>query len=219
MASSIRIGLLDSDIDVRFGRRQVLSSQPNFEIVFESDGSSSDLEAIEQSLIDVLVIDQKLAFGPGVDFYSSLRDLGEVKQTTPAIMTASYDQPQLLIDALGLGIFDLVSLEQGASALVDGVASAVSGSHARSLLDLKILLDSNPLSRRVDLSFVSLVDDLPEKIASNLRRLKSVWGSADASKLENYELGSLDEAVSRLPVVSATELIMAMNRSGLFDVK
>ena len=219
MASSIRIGLLDADSDVRFGRRLVLSSSPKFEVVFESDGSVSDLEAIEQSLIDVLVIDQKLSSGPGIDFYSNLRSLVGVKQAPTAILTSSFHQSGLLVDALGQGFVDLVSLEQGASGLVDRVLQVVSGSHIRSLLDLKQLIDAQPPVIQVDLSFVRLVDELPEKIASNLRRLKSVWASVDSSKIEKYDLSSLNDAVARLPVANSTELIMTMSRSGLLDVK
>jgi DNA-binding NarL/FixJ family response regulator len=113
MASTIRIGLLDTDSDVRFGRKMVLSSQPKFEVVFDSDGSTEDLEAIEQSLIDVLVLDQKLASGSGVSFYSSLRNLTGVKQAPKAILTTSFAQPDLLLDALQEGIVDVVTVEQG----------------------------------------------------------------------------------------------------------
>ena len=44
MASTIRIGLLDTDSDVRLGRKLVLSSQPKFEVVFDSDGATEDIE-------------------------------------------------------------------------------------------------------------------------------------------------------------------------------
>ncbi len=90
MASKIRIGLLDTDSNVRLGRKLVLSSQPKFEVVFDSDGSTEDIEAIEQSLIDVLVLDQKLSFGSGVGFYASLRNLTGIKQAPPALLTASF---------------------------------------------------------------------------------------------------------------------------------
>jgi hypothetical protein len=67
------------------------------------------------------------------------------------------------------------------------------------------------------LNFVSLVDQLPEKLASNLRRLKSLWLNADPAKLEQYDLDSMKELVARLPVASASELVLALNRSGLLD--
>jgi DNA-binding NarL/FixJ family response regulator len=217
MTSTIRIGLLDADSDVRFGRRMALSSQPKFEIVFDSDGLTDDLEALEQSLIDVLIIDQKLSSGPGLDFYSNLRNIAGIRQAPPAILTTAFDQPTLLLEALQIGIFDVVSLERGAAGLVESVLEANSGSPSRSLLALRQLVDSQPPFRQVDLGFVRLVDDLPVKISSSIRRLKSVWLSSDSSKIEKYNLGSLNEAISRLPVANPVELVLAMSRSGLLD--
>jgi DNA-binding NarL/FixJ family response regulator len=217
MPDTIRIGLLDTDEDVRFGRKLIFSSLPNTEVVFDSDGASSDLDSIQDSLIDVLVIDQKLASGAGIDFYSSLRRLAGTKQTPAAIVTASYAQPALLLEALEAGVFDVIAIEQGAEALVDAVVSAMPESNAYSLAQLHSLISSQPLERAIDLSFVSLVDQLPEKLASNLRRLKSLWLKADPAKLEQYDLDSMKELVARLPVASASELVLALNRSGLLD--
>jgi len=217
MPDTIRIGLLDTDEDVRFGRKLIFSSLANTEVVFDSDGASSDLDSIQDSLIDVLVLDQKLASGPGIDFYSSLRRLAGAKQAPPAIVTASYAQHALLLEALEAGVFDVVAIEQGAQALVDAVESARPESNAYSLAQLYTLISSQPRERAVDLSFVSLVDQLPEKLASNLRRLKSLWLKADPAKLEQFDLESLKDLVARLPVASASELVLALDRSGLLD--
>jgi DNA-binding NarL/FixJ family response regulator len=219
MASTIRIGLLDTDSDVRFGRKLVLSSQANFEVVFDSDGSTEDLEAIEQSLIDVLVLDQRLTFGAGVSFYSSLRNLTGVKQAPSAILTTSFEQPELLLDALQEGIFDVVTVEQGASGLVDAVSRAASGASNHSLSTIWELVSSQPSNREIDLNFVRQVDELPQRQASGLRKLKDVWQSSDSAKIEQFELRSLNTLVARLPVASSIELVLAMNRSGLLDVE
>ena len=217
MSETIRIGLLDTDEDVRFGRKLLFASLPNTEVVFDSDGAVADLDAIQQSLIDVLVIDQKLASGPGIDFYSSLRKLTGNKQTPPAIITASFTQPALLLEALEVGVLDVVSIEQGAKGLVDAVTQANSDVNVHSLAELYQLVATQPRVRAVDLNFVSLVDQLPEKLASNLRRLKSLWQKADMAKLAQYDLNSLKDMVSRLPVARASELVLALNKSGLLD--
>jgi DNA-binding NarL/FixJ family response regulator len=219
MASITRIGLLDSDSDVRFGRKLVLSSQPNFEVVFDSDGSAEDIEVIEQSLIDVLVLDQRLSSGAGVSFYSSLRILTGVKQAPPAILTASFAQPDLLLDALQEGLFDVVSVEQGASGLVAAASRATTGVNSHSLSAIWELISSQPSYRAVDINFVRLVDALPQKLSSSVKKLKSVWQSSDLAKIEKFELDSLNKLVERLPVSSSVELILAMNRSGLLDVE
>jgi DNA-binding NarL/FixJ family response regulator len=217
MPETIRIGLLDSDEDVRFGRKLVFASPPDTEVVFDSDGAVADLDAIQQSLIDVLIIDQKLASGPGIDFYSRLRKLTGNKQAPPAIITASFTQPALLLEALEAGVFDVVSIEQGAKGLVDAVTQANSDANPYSLAELYQLVASQTRVVAVDLNFVSLIDQLPEKLASNLRRLKSLWQKADMTKLEQYDLNSLNELVSRLPVARASELVLALNKSGLLD--
>ena len=219
MASTIRIGLLDTDSDVRFGRKLVLSSQANFEVVFDSDGSTEDLEAIEQSLIDVLVLDQRLTFGAGVSFYSSLRNLTGVKQAPLAILTTSFEQPELLLDALHEGILDVVTVEQGASGLIAAVSRACSGDVSHSLSSIWELVSSQPTDRAVDLNLMRLVDELPQKLASSVKKLKDVWLSADLAKMEKFDIGSLNTLVSRLPVASSIELVLAMNRSGLLDVE
>jgi DNA-binding NarL/FixJ family response regulator len=217
MPETIRIGLLDTDEDVRFGRKLVFASPPDTEVVFDSDGAVADLDPIQHSLIDVLIIDQKLASGPGIDFYSRLRKLTGNKQAPPAIITASFTQPALLLEALEAGVFDVVSLEQGAKGLVDAVTQANSDANHYSLAELYQLVASQTRVVAVDLNFVCLIDQLPEKLASNLRRLKSLWQKADMTKLEQYDLNSLNELVSRLPVARASELVLALNKSGLLD--
>jgi DNA-binding NarL/FixJ family response regulator len=219
MASTIRIGLLDTDSDVRYGRKLVLSSQPKFEVVFDSDGKTEDLEAIEQSLIDVLVLDQRLSSGSGVSFYSRLRNLTGIKQAPPAIMTASFAQPNLLLDALRDGIFAVIAVAEGASGVITAVSKASSGANSHSLSSIWELISSQPSSRAVDLNFVRLVDELPQRQANSLKKLKEVWLSADLGKIEKFNLGSLNTLVSRLPVATSVELVLAMHRSGLLDVE
>jgi hypothetical protein len=112
---------------------------------------------------------------------------------------------------------DVVSIEQGAKGLVDAVTQANSDVNVHSLAELYQLVATQPRIRAVDLNFVSLVDQLPEKLASNLRRLKSLWQKADMTKLEQYDLNALKDMVSRLPVARASELVLALNKSGLLD--
>jgi DNA-binding NarL/FixJ family response regulator len=219
MVSKIRIALLDTDSDVRYGRKLVLSSEPALEVVFDSDGSQDDLEALEQSLIDVLVLDQRLSSGSGVSFYSILRDLVGLSQAPKAILTASFTQPELLLDALKEGIFDVVSVEQGAQGLVAAVYKAATGVTSHPLSAVWELISTQPTYRAVDLNFVRLVDELPQKLSSSVRKLRTVWQSADLAKIEKFEIDSLNALVSRLPVSNAVELVVAMNRSGLLDVE
>lgn len=215
----MRVGLIDSDPDVRYGRRMILSSESNYEIVLDSDGGHADLDLVAQSLIDVLVLDQRLGSGPGIDFYSKLRALTGVKQAPTAVLTASYKQTLLDLEALEHGVFATASLETGAKGLLEAIGFAAKGKAAFSLLDIFQLLTGQPVRILVDLPFVALVEQLPEKLSSNLRRFRSVWQKGEPAKLESFDLAALDGLVSRLPVKTAPELISRLYRSGLLDVK
>jgi hypothetical protein len=142
-----------------------------------------------------------------------------VKQAPPALLTASFAQPELLLDALQEGMLDVLTVEQGASGLVAAVLKASSGANTHSLSTIWELISLQPSYRAVDLNFVRLLDELPQRLASILKKLKSVWQSSDSAKIEQFELSSLNTLVARLPVSNSVELILAMNRSGLLDVE
>lgn len=215
----MRIGLLDSDPDIRYGRRMILSSKSNYEIVLDSDGGTFDLGLVAESLIDVLVLDQRLGSGPGIDFYSKLRTLTGLKQAPTAVLTASYKQTALELEALEHGVFATISLETGAEGLLEATAFAAEGKAPLSLLEIFQLLTGQPVRVLVDLPFLALVEQLPEKLSSNLRRLRSVWQKGEPKKLDSFDLDALAGLVSRLPVKTAPELISRLHRSGLLDVK
>jgi hypothetical protein len=69
------------------------------------------------------------------------------------------------------------------------------------------------------LNFVRLVDELPQKLSSSVKKLKTVWQSSDLAKIKKFDIDSLNALVPRLPVSSSVELVVAMNRSGLLDVE
>lgn len=217
MGSNIRIGIVDADPDVRFGRRLILESNPDFEIVFESEGKSEDFESISEGLIDVLVLDQKLSKGQGVRFYQELSELTGIKQAPNCIITCSFDQPALTLEALEAGVQDVVSLEGGASQLVESVLRASSGKSPITLAQIHQLLTDLKPQLQLDLNFVRLVDELPEKLASNLRRLRQVWRKGVAGKFGEFDATTMANLIDRLPVKTLAQLIIKLHRSELLS--
>jgi DNA-binding NarL/FixJ family response regulator len=217
MDHSTRIGLLDADSDVRFGRRMILESDPGLEIVYESEGKIEDLSAIAEGLIDVLVIDQKLSSGPGVSFYRELSELTGIKQAPSCVITSSFDQPELTFLVLETGIEEVVTLEQGAERLIQAVSIARSGSSSMTLESLHELLLLLKPNTQLDLNFVRVVDELPERLASNLRRLRQVWSKIEAGRSVDFEPASMSNLIDRLPVRTLAQLIIKLHRSELLN--
>jgi DNA-binding NarL/FixJ family response regulator len=216
MEQSLRVALLGSDSDVRTGRRMLISSLPNLEIVLDSTGEETDVSSVANGLVDVLVIDQRLAFGPGVDFYAMLRNEMGIKQAPGCLITAAFDQPALKLAAFELGIDHLVSIENGPKALIEAIQQVSVGESGVLLDTLHDLISAQAIKRKLDLDFVKLTEQLPEKLASNLRRLRSVWIKGNPNQLRDFPMANLDGLVARLPVRNASELIVKAERTGLF---
>jgi DNA-binding NarL/FixJ family response regulator len=219
MDHSLRLAILDPDADVRLGRKMVITSRPNLEIVLDSTGQESDVSAVAEGLVDVLVIDQRLAIGPGISFYQRLRDEMGIKQAPECVVTTAFEQPALFLTALEAGISHVVAIEHGPEALLEAIDQAGDGYSKVSLELVHSLLSSQSLTSKLDLELMRLVEKLPEKLASNLRRLRSVWNKANPNQLRDFSLTNLDGLVARLPVRTAPELIIRLLRSGLLDVE
>lgn len=219
MEQLLRVALLDSDSDVRMGRRMVISSAPELSIVLDSTGEPADVAAVADGLVDVLVIDQRLASGPGVDFYKMLRQEMGDSQVPGCVLTTAFEQPALLLSALEVGINHVVAIESGPEALLSAIDQAKAGESEVSLAILHSLIASESRKRKLDLELVKLVEELPEKLASNLRRLRSVWIKAHPNQLAEFSMANLDGLVSRLPVRSAAEFVIKAERTGLLSVE
>ena len=218
MEHSLRVALLDSDSDVRTGRRMLISSLPNVEIVLDSTGEESDVFAVANGLVDVLVIDQRLASGSGVNFYSKLRNEMGIEQAPGCLITAAFNQPALTLSALEIGINHVISIENGPEALLEAIEQVRAGESGVSLDTLHALISAQEIKRKLDLDLVKLIEQLPEKLASNLRKLRSVWIKANPNQLKGFSMSNLDGLVSRLPVRTAAELVIKAERTGLLNV-
>jgi DNA-binding NarL/FixJ family response regulator len=219
MEQVLRVALLDSDSDVRMGRKMVITSRTNFSIVLDSTGEPSDVAAVANGLVDALVIDRRLASGTGVDFYKTLREEMGFRQAPGCVITTAFGEPALLLAALEVGINHVVAIESGPDALLRAIDQVTVGESEVSLAQLHSLINSESSKQKLDLDLIKLVEELPEKLASNLRRLRSVWQKAKPRQLEEFSLANLDGLVARLPVRTAAELVIKAERTGLLSVE
>ena len=217
MPDTLRVGLFDFDADVRFGRRLILESSPHLEVVFESEGLTKDLTQISEGLFDVLVIDQRLASGSGLDFYRELATITGIKQAPSAILTTNFEEPVLKFSAIEQAIAEVVSLEQSAELLLAATLRAARGESATSLAEVrKLLLELSPRPE-LNIDLLRMVSDLPERFASNLRRLRQAFNNYDDQKLAQFDQSSLSHLVERLPVRNLAQLVIQLYRSELLD--
>jgi len=214
MANLLRVALIDFDEAVRAGRRLVLDSAKNLQVVVESGGS--DLNPLKEALLDVVVIDHRLAAGSGVDFYRLFRsEVSSLQDLPSAVLTMSFDQPGLRLEAFEAGFEAAVSLEQGPEALIQAITTA--GKQHPSLTELVTVLSELEAGSELDLELREKVKLLPKTKASLIGRLsKDLKSHSVSSNLP----GSIEYLVPLCKILNAktvTELAIRLHRNGLLD--
>jgi DNA-binding NarL/FixJ family response regulator len=214
MANLLRVALVDFDQAVRAGRRMVLDSAKNLEVIIESAGS--DIEPLKQALLDVVVIDQRLATGSGLDFYRLFRsEVSSLQDLPSAVLTMSFDQPGLRLEALEAGFEAVVSIEQGPEALIQAITTA--GQQLPTIADLLSLLNQLESGSALDLELREKIQLLPKTKASLIGRLaKDLTEEASVANFSD-SIEYLVPLCRILGTKTVTELVIRLYRNGLLD--
>lgn len=126
MGELLRIGLIDADSDIRFGRRMLIDSQDDCKVVFEEENGAESLLRAPEALIDVLVIDHRVRGMDGIALVEKLIPLyhQENNKVPSIILTGPYFSYELLLAAIAAGATDLVTLDSTSAELLKAIRSA-----------------------------------------------------------------------------------------------
>ena len=143
MASSLRIGLIDADADIRFGRRMLIDSQEDCKVVFEEDNAAEALVRAPEALIDVLVIDHRVRGLDGIALVEKLIPLyHSANSEVPAIiLTGPYFSYELLLASIAAGATDLVTLDSDSGELLKAIRSSAASEDSLDFDSLRGLMN------------------------------------------------------------------------------
>jgi DNA-binding NarL/FixJ family response regulator len=127
--SPIRVFLLDDHELVRRGLHDLLSGEPDIEVVGEAGLAAEALRRIPALLPDVAILDARLPDGHGVDV---CRDLRSTYPDVACLMFTSYDDDEALLAAIMAGASGYVLKQIRGTDFVDAVRRVAAG---QSLLD------------------------------------------------------------------------------------
>jgi two-component system, NarL family, response regulator DevR len=125
----VRVYLLDDHELVRRGLRDLLSVEPDIDVVGESGSARQAVLDILRLRPDVAVLDGRLPDGSGVEVCRAVR---EADPGIRALILTSYDEDEALFAAIMAGADGYVLKQIAGTDLVDGIRSVAAG---RSLLD------------------------------------------------------------------------------------
>lgn len=142
MTEVLRIGLIDADSDIRFGRRMLIDSQSDCKVVFEEETASGALGRAPEALLDVLVIDHRVRGMDGIQLVSKLIPLYQANDSdVPAIiLTGPYFSYELLLSSIAAGATDLVTLDSDSGELLKAIRTSASKEDSLDFNSLKALM-------------------------------------------------------------------------------
>lgn len=217
----IRIGIVDVDADIRTGRRQIIDSQSDFQVVFESDDAFLALEQAPQLLIDVMLVDHRLRGMDGVQLIQKLiHAFIDSDANVPAfILTGPYFSRELQLASIFAGASDLVTADAGAGELIKALRSTKRKDPDTSRVDLAEFLEQFENLPQPPLGFQLKLAELAEREVAVLDLFKSGLSEKDvAEKLEisRYRVAkTLDLAQRSFGFATRQQLFLALYPSRL----
>ena len=220
MALDLRIALVDSDQDIRHGRRMLIDSQPDLKVVFEDDNASTTIQRLPEALVDVIVLDHRIKGQDGIEVARALiaAFLADSARIPKIIMTGPYFSPELQIASIAAGATDLVTQDSGPEELLKAIRSTAAK-------------DDEPDFRELA-AFLELAKHIAVDVPDLLVRLGQL-GEREVGVLEQFELGKTDDqiaedlfiakyrvrqiltsVVAKAGFATRTQLFLALHRAG-----
>ena len=121
---TIRVALADDHPVFRDGVRQLLSLEPDLEVVAEANGGDQVIDVLKEHRPDVLLLDLSM---PGLDGQTTLRRLRtETFDTKIIVLTASED-PEQHVRAVGCGASAVVLKQMATDSLTASIRRVYDG--------------------------------------------------------------------------------------------
>ncbi len=224
MGLDLRIGLVDGDDDIRFGRRQIIDSQSDLKVVLEDSSVESSYERVPDALIDVLVIDHRLRGGDGITLATKLinKYLADDSKIPAIVMTGSYFSEDLKLASMRAGATDLVTQDQRPESLLRAIRASATKQDQPNYSKLREFLDLMNHPKVASPEFMLRLGDLTEKekwvldlFAEGIPQ-DEVAGILEAPKYRVRQI--LESAQRKCGFATLTQLFFALYESGMLRV-
>jgi DNA-binding NarL/FixJ family response regulator len=120
----IRVALVDDQTLVRQGIRSLLSLAPEIEVVGEASDGDEGLAVIDRERPDVVLLDIRMPRKNGLDV---LRELQAASRLPPTIVLTTFDDDELLLEAVRAGAKGYLLKDVSLEALTGAISAVANG--------------------------------------------------------------------------------------------
>ena len=217
MVDQIRVGIVDADEDIRFGRRLLIDSQEDCRVVFEEESATGTLDRAPEALLDVLIIDHRVRGLDGISLIEKLIPLYQsANNTVPAIiLTGPYFSYELLLASVSAGASDLVTLDSDSGELLKSIRSSMSKDDE---LDFESLRQLVKRAKETAFSFQDILvnlgglDERETQVLEQFRDGQDDDAISAALDLPKYRVRkALDSILTKCSLATRAQLFLAIN--------
>ncbi len=126
MSPSIAVLIADDHPIVRRGLRSMIELDPDLHVVDEAVDGDDAVRRIAQARPDVIVLDLDM---PGRDGFGVVREMRRQELPGAVIVLTMHGEPDLLNEALGLGVLGYVVKDSAVTDIVEGIKAVHHGRH------------------------------------------------------------------------------------------
>lgn len=132
MAKRLRVGLLFANPLIREGRRTLLQTTADLDVVYEQSDGLVALEQLNELALDVLLVDNRLRSISGSELIQRYirRNLEPGAKLPGFVLTGPFDSGPMALEAIRCGASDMVSEENSAEELLSSIREAGSIDHS-----------------------------------------------------------------------------------------
>lgn len=121
---SIRVVLVEDQMLVRQGIRSLLALDDSVEVVAECDDGAHVIDALNANSADIVLMDIRMPEMTGID---ALRAMRNHNIDTPVIMLTTFDDHELVTQAMQSGAKGYLLKDVSLETLIDAIKSVVNG--------------------------------------------------------------------------------------------
>jgi DNA-binding NarL/FixJ family response regulator len=221
MTSRIRVGLLFGNHLVREGRRLLLQTQPDLDIVWEGSDGVSAVEDLAKAVVDVVLVDNRLTGISGVETIRRFlrRNLGEDSSVPAFVLTGPFTSGVMSLEAIRCGAADLVTEEDDPEELIAAIRAASALDPGIDFAAMQDFFESMGIQQGSNTRWLLRLNNITEDEQSVLDALTGgvqFGGLTDATGLPATKVRwILDALQKRWNFVSRAQLALALHESGL----
>lgn len=225
MAGSIRVGLVFGNAMIREGRRSLLQTQPDFDIVYEESKGIAAIEALSEISVDVVLVDNRLSGISGSEMIQKFfrRNYSPDVKLPAFVLTGPFAAVELSLQAVRCGATDLVTEEDSAQAVIDAVRAAAGREHQIDFETMRRGFEAAGVDSGSNQRWLLRLSDLgpdEQAVFDAIADGHAVDDIQNVTKLPATKVRwALDAMQQKLGLVTRSQFALALHEAGLLKPK